>query len=166
VGGARRAATAGGNWGKPVVRQGEWSGSENRSVDGQFEGKIGLKGNGVTVGPNGRSKAGVLFAKSVNILGRVTGKITAVDIVSIRENGSVEGDIAAPRISIADGAHFRGTVDMSREGAKSREAGDVKPPAAVKPPVKSPAPPPPPRVQQGDAPAPRVARPVGARQGR
>ena len=147
------------NIGKSVVIKGEMSGSENLTIEGQFEGKIDLRDNVLTVGPNGKIKAELLYAKQVDILGRVTGKITAVDIVSIRENGAVDGDITAPRIAIADGAHFRGSVDMRRDGAepKPREAAAAKP--AV--PAKTPAPPP-----QGNAPAPRVGRPAGGRQGR
>ena len=148
------------NIGKSVIIKGELSGSENLTIEGQFEGKIELRENSLTVGPNGKIKADMLFAKSVDILGRVTGKITAVDVVSIRENGAVDGDITAPRIAIADGAHFRGSVDMRREGAepKARETAAVKPPPAA--PVKQPAPPP-----QSNAPVPRVNRPAGGRQG-
>lgn len=145
------------NIGKSVIIKGELSGSENLTIEGQFEGKIQLRDNVLTVGPNGRIKADLLFAKTVDILGRVTGKITAVDIVSIRENGAVEGDITAPRIAIADGAHFRGSVDMRRDGAdpKPREAAAAA--ARTPAPVKPPAPP-----VQGGAPAPRGGgRPAG-----
>ena len=150
------------NIGKSVIIKGELSGSENLTIEGQFEGKIELRDNALTVGPNGKIKADLLFAKSVDILGRVTGKITAVDIVSIRENGAVDGDITAPRIAIADGAHFRGSVDMRRDGGepkpKPREAAAAKAPA----PAKASAPPP-----QSNAPAPRMGRPTGGgRQGR
>ena len=148
------------NIGKSVIIKGELSGSENLTIEGQFEGKIDLRDNALTVGPNGKIKADLLFAKSVDVLGRVTGKITAVDIVSIRENGAVDGDITAPRIAIADGAHFRGSVDMRRDGAepKPKETAAAKAPV----PAKTPAPPP----SQSNAPAPRVGRPAGGRQGR
>ena len=76
----------------------------------------------LTIGPNGRIKAQV-FAKSVIVLGEVTGNVTASDKVDIRDNGSVDGDIIAPRVAIAEGAHFRGSVDMQRkatpQGAKA-----------------------------------------------
>ena len=51
------------------------------------------------------------------VLGEVTGNVTASEKVDIRDNGSVDGDIASPRIAIAEGAHFRGSVDMQRAGA-------------------------------------------------
>ena len=72
----------------------------------------------LTIGPNGKIKAQV-FAKSVIILGEVTGNVTATEKVDIRDNGSVDGDIAAPRVAIAEGAHFRGSIDMQRTGAKA-----------------------------------------------
>ena len=154
------------NIGKSVIIKGELSGSENLTIEGQFEGKIDLRDNSLTVGPNGKIKADLLFAKSVDILGRVNGKITAVDIVSIRENGAVDGDITAPRIAIADGAHFRGSVDMRRDGASESKptqaaAAGKQPQQAGSSPAKAPPPP-----QQINAPAPRVGRPAGGRQGR
>jgi cytoskeletal protein CcmA (bactofilin family) len=75
----------------------------------------------LTIGPNGKIKAQV-FAKAVIVLGEVTGNVTATEKVDIRDNGSVDGDIAAPRVAIAEGAHFRGSIDMQRTGAKPGEA--------------------------------------------
>jgi cytoskeletal protein CcmA (bactofilin family) len=104
------------NIGKSVVIKGELSGSEDLTIEGHVEGKIDLKGNVLTIGPNGKIKAEV-FAKAVVVLGEVTGNVTASEKVDIRDNGSVDGDIASPRVAIAEGAHFRGSVDMQRAGA-------------------------------------------------
>ena len=93
--------------GKSVVIKGELNGSEDLTIEGQVEGKIELRQNVLTIGPNGKIKAEV-FAKSVIVLGEVTGNVGASERVDIRDNGSVEGDIVAPRVAIADGAHFRG----------------------------------------------------------
>jgi cytoskeletal protein CcmA (bactofilin family) len=108
------------NIGKSVIIKGELNGSEDLTIEGQVEGKIELRQNVLTIGPNGKIKAQV-FAKSVVILGEVTGNVTATDKVDIRDNGSVDGDIAAPRVAIAEGAHFRGSIDMQRSGAKPAE---------------------------------------------
>ena len=116
------------NIGKSVVIKGELNGSEDLTIEGQVEGKIELRQNALTIGPNGRIKAQV-FAKAVIILGEVTGNVTATEKVDIRDNGSVDGDIAAPRVAIAEGAHFRGSIDMQRTGtpAKATDAkGDAK----------------------------------------
>ena len=106
------------NIGKSVVIKGELNGSEDLTIEGQVEGKIELRQNVLTIGPNGRIKAQV-FAKSVIILGEVTGNVTASEKVDIRDNGSVDGDITAPRVAIAEGAHFRGSIDMQKGAAKS-----------------------------------------------
>src|ERR687898_963756 len=108
------------NIGKSVVIKGELNGSEDLTIEGQVEGKIELRQNVPTIGPNGKIKA-QLFAKSVIILGEVTGNVTATEKVDIRDNGSVDGDIASPRVAIAEGAHFRGSIDMQRSGAGKSE---------------------------------------------
>lgn len=108
------------NIGKSVVIKGELNGSEDLTIEGQVDGKIELRQNVLTIGPNGRIKAQV-FAKSVIILGEVTGNVTASEKVDIRDKGSVDGDIAAPRVAIAEGAHFRGSIDMQRADAKGSE---------------------------------------------
>jgi cytoskeletal protein CcmA (bactofilin family) len=121
------------NIGKSVVIKGELNGSEDLTIEGQVEGKIELRQNVLTIGPNGRIKAQV-FAKSVIVLGEVTGNVTATEKVDIRDNGSVDGDIAAPRVAIAEGAHFRGSIDMQRTGAKpGAEKPEPKPAAAAQP---------------------------------
>jgi cytoskeletal protein CcmA (bactofilin family) len=130
------------NIGKSVIIKGELNGSEDLTIEGQVEGKIELRQNVLTIGPNGKIKAQV-FAKSVIILGEVTGNVTATDKVDIRDNGSVDGDIAAPRVAIAEGAHFRGSIDMQRTGAKPAETKaepKAEPKAAASQPAAQPAP--------------------------
>ena len=109
------------NIGKSVVIKGELNGSEDLTIEGHVEGTIQLKEHVLTIGPNGRIKAQV-FAKSVIVLGEVTGNVTASDKVDIRDNGSVDGDIVSPRVAIAEGAHFRGSVDMQRKGGAVPQA--------------------------------------------
>lgn len=125
------------NIGKSVVIKGELTGSEDLTIEGHVEGKIELRQNVLTIGPNGKIKAQV-FAKSVIILGEVTGNVTASEKVDLRDNGSVDGDIAAPRVAIAEGAHFRGSIDMQRAGSKS-ESKPAEKPAAQSTPQAQPA---------------------------
>jgi cytoskeletal protein CcmA (bactofilin family) len=99
------------NIGKSVVIKGELNGSEDLTVEGSVEGKIELRQHVLTIGPNGRIKAEV-FAKAIVVLGEVVGNISASEKVDIRDNGKVDGNIVAPRVAIAEGAHFRGSVDM------------------------------------------------------
>lgn len=100
--------------GESIVIKGEVSGSEDLTVVGQVEGKIDLRNHVLTVGSSGHVRAHIA-AKSIVVLGQVTGNLTAAEKVDIRENGSVEGDIIAPRVAIADGAKFRGSIDMRRD---------------------------------------------------
>jgi cytoskeletal protein CcmA (bactofilin family) len=101
------------------------NGSEDLTIEGHVEGTIQLRDHVLTIGPNGRIKAQV-FAKAVIVLGEVTGNVTASDKVDIRDNGSVDGDIISPRVAIAEGAHFRGTVDMQRKPGQAAQ-GSTKP---------------------------------------
>jgi len=73
-------------------------------------------------GPHGRIKAEI-FAKAAIVLGEVVGNITASEKVDIRDNGSVDGNIVSPRVAIAEGAHFRGSVDMQRKAETAKPAG-------------------------------------------
>jgi cytoskeletal protein CcmA (bactofilin family) len=131
------------NIGKSVIIKGDLSGSEDLTIEGQVEGKIELRQNILTIGPNGKIKAAI-FAKAVVVQGEVQGDITASERVDIRDAGSVDGDLSAPRIAIADGAHFRGSIDMQRQGgSKSAETkpAETKPvetkPAAPQPAVSA-----------------------------
>jgi cytoskeletal protein CcmA (bactofilin family) len=119
------------NIGKSVVIKGELNGSEDLTIEGHVEGTIQLREHVLTIGPNGRIKAQV-FAKSVIVLGEVVGNVAASEKVDIRDNGSVDGDVVAPRVAIAEGAHFRGSIDMQRKGGTTPPAkADVKAPPAA-----------------------------------
>ena len=121
------------NIGKSVVIKGELNGSEDLTIEGQVEGTIQLREHVLTIGPNGKIKAQV-FAKSVIVHGEVTGNVTASEKVDIREKGSVDGDFVSPRVAIAEGAHFRGSVDMQRKaGALAPVAAQAAKPAATPP---------------------------------
>jgi cytoskeletal protein CcmA (bactofilin family) len=126
--------------GKSVVIKGELNGSEDLTIEGHVEGKIELRDHVLTIGPNGKIRAAV-FAKSVIVLGEVIGNITASEKVDLRDHGSVDGDIVSPRVAIAEGAHFRGSVDMKRTGAAAArpEVKPAEPKAEVRP-AGSPAP--------------------------
>src|ERR1700751_3460217 len=126
------------NIGKSVVIKGELNGSEDLTIEGHVEGTIQLREHILTIGPNGRINAQV-FAKSVIVLGEVTGNVTASDKVDIRDNGSVDGDIVAPRVAIAEGAHFRGSVDMQRKAAPAPAPAQTSAaaPAATPPPPQT-----------------------------
>jgi cytoskeletal protein CcmA (bactofilin family) len=103
--------------GKSVVIKGELSGSEDLYLDGQVEGSIALKGNSLTVGPNGQVK-GSVEGKGVVVQGKLDGNILASDRVELRKSAVVNGDISAQRISIEEGAFLKGKVEIHRSDSK------------------------------------------------
>jgi len=107
--------------GKSVVIKGELSGSEDLYVDGQVEGSIELRGNSLTVGPNGKVKARI-SAKNVAIQGNVEGTVTASERVELRKSAVVNGDIVTQRIAVEEGAFFKGKIDIQREPGKASSA--------------------------------------------
>jgi cytoskeletal protein CcmA (bactofilin family) len=108
--------------GKSLVIKGEVTGSESLYIDGRVEGSINLSGNRVTVGRNGVVAANI-SAREIVVLGKVRGNLTASDRVDIRSDGSLTGDVVAARISIEDGAFFKGGIDIRKVGS----AGASKP---------------------------------------
>ena len=112
--------------GKSLVIKGEVTGSESLYIDGRVEGSINLPGNRVTVGRNGVVSANIA-AREIVVIGKVRGNMTASDRVDIRGEGSLTGDVVCQRISIEDGAYFKGGIDIRKPGQKangeSKETG-------------------------------------------
>src|SRR5690242_14325251 len=115
--------------GKSLVIKGEVTGSESLYIDGRVEGSINLAGNRVTVGRNGVVAANI-NAREIVVLGKVRGNLTASDRVDIRSDGSLTGDVVAARISIEDGAFFKGGIDIRKAGQKANGADDIKTPSS------------------------------------
>lgn len=101
--------------GKSLIIKGELTGSESLYIDGKVEGSITLDGNRVTIGRNGQVHANIQ-AREVVVLGKVKGNIHATDRVDIRADGALTGDVIAQRISIEDGAFFKGGIDIRKPG--------------------------------------------------
>jgi cytoskeletal protein CcmA (bactofilin family) len=103
--------------GTSIVIKGELSCGEDLYIDGQVEGTIDPKGNCLTIGPNGRVKANV-NASAVVVQGKLDGSIQASDRVDLKQSAVVTGDIATQRISIDEGAYFKGRVNIQKEAPK------------------------------------------------
>jgi cytoskeletal protein CcmA (bactofilin family) len=117
------------NIGKAVRIVGQIFTKEDLYVDGDVEGTLESQDNKVTVGPNGRVQASIK-AREVVILGQVQGNVEATDKVDIRKDAKLVGDITTSRISIEDGALFKGSIDIKKP--------EVKP--ATPPVISNPAP--------------------------
>jgi len=105
--------------GKSLVVKGEVSGSESLYIDGKVEGAINFPGNRVTIGRNGQLAANIM-AREVVVLGKVRGNVHASDRIDIRSEGSLTGDVVAARISIEDGAFFKGGIDIRKPGTEGK----------------------------------------------
>ena len=109
------------NLGKSVMIKGELSGSEDLTLFGRMEGSVKLPEYTLTIGPDADIRAEI-SAKTVVIMGGVTGNVVADERVEIRSTGSVTGDIASPRLAIQDGGCMRGKVATSKSDLKQNRA--------------------------------------------
>jgi len=118
--------------GRSLVIKGDVSGAESLYIDGRIEGTINIPENRVTIGRNGVVAADV-NAREVVIMGKVTGNIICSDRLDIRSEGSVTGDVVTQRISVEDGAHLRGSVQVQAAEQKKPAQPQAKPTEAPKP---------------------------------
>ena len=112
--------------GNSVVLKGDLSASEDLTIEGRFEGTIMVRGNTLTVGRDAQIE-GQILARVATIGGTVHGDVTATEKVEILATGSLDGDIVAPQIAIAEGAWFRGKVDVQPGNAEQVLASQSAP---------------------------------------
>jgi cytoskeletal protein CcmA (bactofilin family) len=105
--------------GKSMVIKGELSASEDLTLYGRIEGSVALADHTLTIGPEADVRAAVT-ARSVVILGAVTGNVIAKEKVEIRSSGSVLGDVISPRLAIAEGGCLNGKIEMPQPAAPKR----------------------------------------------
>jgi cytoskeletal protein CcmA (bactofilin family) len=99
--------------------KGQLTGTEDLQIDGQVDGPISLNGHQLTVGPTAVLNSEI-HAGEVVVFGKVVGNLYARERVDVKTDGSVIGDISTARISIEDGAHFKGRIEI--DPAKSQAA--------------------------------------------
>ena len=107
---------------------GNISGDENLIIEGRVDGKIRLGAYQVDIGQSGRVNADIT-AKVIKIAGEVRGDLTGTEKVVILSSGNVHGNIVAPRMTLEDGAIFKGSIDM--DPGEPEKAKDAKPAAKV-----------------------------------
>jgi len=116
--------------GKGLKFKGTITGTDTLYVDGILDGTISIPTQRVTIGQNGHVQGNMttsmnpcITASEIVVMGKVTGNIVASDRVEIRAEGLVMGDVVTHRISIADGAFFRGEVDLRKPEAMREAVG-------------------------------------------
>jgi cytoskeletal protein CcmA (bactofilin family) len=107
--------------GSSLQIKGQITGSEDLQIDGIVDGPISLTGHELTVGADAQLHSEI-HAGEVVVYGKVVGNVHSRGRVDIKQQGSVTGDIASARISIEDGAHFKGRIEI--DPAKSQVAAD------------------------------------------
>ena len=105
--------------GPSIVIKGEVTGEEDLLIQGKVEGTINLNGNQISIGESGEVRADI-HAKVIQIDGKVTGDISASEKVVISKAGNVHGNIVAPRVTLEDGALFKGSIDMDPSAASGK----------------------------------------------
>ena len=104
------------NIGKSIAIKGDLSGNEDLVIEGKVDGKVELPNNQLTIGANGVVKAEVQ-AKSVVVVGKVSGNVLGTERIEIQSTGVVDGDVSAPRLVVAEGAVLNGSIQMSQKAA-------------------------------------------------
>jgi cytoskeletal protein CcmA (bactofilin family) len=109
------------NIGKSISIKGDLTGNEDLVIEGKVEGKVELPNNQLTIGANGVVKAEI-SAKTVVVIGRVAGNVKGSERIEIQATGIVEGDVAAPRLVVAEGAVVNGSIQMTKQGGAATAA--------------------------------------------
>jgi len=122
--------------GRSIQINGDLRGDEDLRIEGDVSGTVELRNNALTIGKEGKVKAGV-YAKSIAVDGETNGDLYATERVSIHVNARVQGNIIAPRVSIEEGAHFKGSIEMDsaaidRALGKTAAVGTDKPVSGTK----------------------------------
>ena len=116
--------------GPGVKIKGEISADTEMVVDGEVEGRMELQEN-LIIGPKGVVN-GDIVARSVQVNGKVMGNVRGIDRFELAQSGRIEGDVVSPRVVIAEGAFFKGNVEMASQQAPSKPApGPTQPGTAA-----------------------------------
>ena len=105
--------------GPSIKIKGDVSGDEDLMIQGRIEGKVNLGKHNVTIGSDGHVKADV-HGRTVVVEGQVEGDLRAKEQIILRHTARVEGSIAAPRVTLEDGAVFRGGIEMDAGGKEGK----------------------------------------------
>ncbi|MCS3903619.1 cytoskeletal protein CcmA (bactofilin family) [Methylohalomonas lacus] len=122
---ARQAATSGRREaaviGPSIHINGDLRGEEDLIIEGEVKGTVNLKHNALTIGSQGKVTADV-YANSINVDGFMEGDLYGAERISIRKTAEVRGNIISPRVSLEDGARFKGSIEMDPESEALQKA--------------------------------------------
>jgi cytoskeletal protein CcmA (bactofilin family) len=104
------------NIGKSISIKGDVVGDEDTILEGRVEGRVSLRNFHLTIGPNGDIQ-GEVSAKQVTVVGKIAGNVIASERIEVRETGRIQGDLIAPRLTVAEGAVINGAITMKEASA-------------------------------------------------
>ncbi|WP_405232441.1 bactofilin family protein [Lentisalinibacter salinarum] len=118
--------------GRSIRIDGDLQGEEDLRIEGRVTGTVKLVNNSLTIGKEGEIHADV-YAKAITVDGVMEGDLFGAEQVAIRRNARVKGNITAPRVSLEDGAHFKGSIEMDSEAVEAAlgKQGATRKPASV-----------------------------------
>jgi len=116
-----RSSTGMATIGPSIFIKGELNGGEDLVIQGTVEGTINLKQNNLTIGQEGKVNANIQ-AHTVIVEGTLKGDVYGEEKVIIKKTGNVHGNVSAPRVSLEDGAKFKGSMDMDYKRSESAES--------------------------------------------
>lgn len=97
--------------GRSIQINGDLRGDEDLRIEGDVTGTVELRNSALTIGKEGKVKADV-YAKAIAVDGEIKGDLYAAERITVHVNARVQGNIIAPRVSIEEGAHFKGSIEM------------------------------------------------------
>jgi cytoskeletal protein CcmA (bactofilin family) len=103
--------------GRSIRISGDVKGDEDLIILGEVSGTIELQDHSLTVGKEGQVQANV-YARSITVDGTTEGDLFASERIAIRATANVRGNLVAPRISLEDGARFKGSVEMDQQAVE------------------------------------------------
>ena len=107
--------------GASIRIKGDVTGDENLIIQGEVEGTIKVLGHNVTISKTGKVKANI-EAKQIIVEGKLEGDMNGDEKVIIRDSGNVYGNIVSPRVTLEDGALFKGSIEMEPHSASSTQS--------------------------------------------
>ena len=125
--------------GASIHIDGDLRGEEDLLIEGEVNGTVQLKNNSLTIGPQGKVRADV-YAQSIIVDGFMEGDLYGSERVAIRKSAQVRGNVTSPRVSLEDGAKFKGAIEMDPQAVQSATARNSPKPAAPAAPAPRPAP--------------------------
>ena len=102
--------------GRSILIKGRIESQQDLYIDGEVQGTVDVPSSRLTIGPNGRARAGAK-AREIDVFGAVDGNVESSEKVCVRTGGSLVGDVKTAGIMIEDGAYFKGSIDIVRRPA-------------------------------------------------